>query len=171
MLCEFQPSKRIHSGFYVVGPFAERRGNLSFNPPRGFIPVSTRAGALWAGTSARFQPSKRIHSGFYALLYTIASKLIPVSTLQEDSFRFLPRPCSKRFSFIAAFQPSKRIHSGFYGIMTYSQKVQNMFQPSKRIHSGFYAERGAASGRRRKVSTLQEDSFRFLRDYGFAESR
>ena len=61
----FQPSKRIHFDFYNEW-LPEELAELGFNPPRGFISISTRK-AVWR-----------------------RELLDRVSTLQEDSFRFLP---------------------------------------------------------------------------------
>ena len=163
----FQPSKRIHSGFYKACQFLPRTRFMCFNPPRGFIPVSTcRSNRCHPTGTIEFQPSKRIHSGFYRRkTKSVQDCNSPVSTLQEDSFRFLldiPFAAGEHFQL---FQPSKRIHSGFYEVNLYRQKgasssvstlqedsfrfllyFQNkspafsfmLFQPSKRIHSGFY---------------------------------
>ena len=87
----FQPSKRIHSGFYRNTATPGRLREPGFNPPRGFIPVSTR---------------KRFPG--------ITRPMELVSTLQEDSFRFLPRHHAPKYHEPIEFQPSKRIHSGFY---------------------------------------------------------
>ena len=138
---KFQPSKRIHSGFYgksfariastttLVSTLQEdsfrflhnmksgQHINISrFNPPRGFIPVSTRRRHRSSKVhSDRFQPSKRIHSGFYIKAFFVMQMVVFVSTLQEDSFRFLPSNQVVGLSWNREkFQPSKRIHSGFY---------------------------------------------------------
>ena len=90
----FQPSKRIHSGFYAIAtPTPQPRAIVRFNPPRGFIPVSTQLPRQNpVGINHSFNPPRGfIPVSTFGRILTTRLICRLVSTLQEDSFRFLRR--------------------------------------------------------------------------------
>ena len=135
---------------------------IGFNPPRGFISISTVLYS-WPGqeTPVMFQPSKRIHFDFYVIATTEPnSRRLFVSTLQEDSFRFLHR--DSRFGRICSVQVSTLQEDSFRFLL--GTKID----PGQDIPKSFNPPRGFISiSTASFLVTVRQVSFSFNPPRGF----
>ena len=163
------PHDRRIPALLNIRDILSRQVFIRFNPPRGFIPVYTLlAMENYSHLLDEFQPSKRIHSGFYCKRFCrFYYKRKDVSTLQEDSFRFLRFAAMfdlNYFQYASTLQEdSFRFLRRCMALVWYRRSVSTLQEDSFRFLLFAFVTLGWASI---YVSTLQEDSFRFLQGKG-----